>query len=131
MRHTRQTKVPEDQSQSHPPQALHPHQPHTGHIRLPLSLAHSLTISIYRTTTTNTHINNSHAASLAKESERGQLCPTSGRCKGLKSRVSHSLRQHCIHTIHTQLTSDHSHTLSLTHTINPHQPSHKTTHWKE
>ena len=74
-----------------PASTPHTQYSHRTAITLSLSLSLSLTISIHRHTTTNTHINNNHTISLTQKSERGQLCPTPGRRKCFKSRVSHSV----------------------------------------
>ena len=144
MHHTRQTQVLEVHSQSLSGTNLHPHHPHTTHITpqsLSLSLTHSLTLSINRHTTTNTHINNNVTISLTPKCERGQVCATPGRRKCLKSRVSHALPQPCItpsthNSHHTTITPPHS----LTHTVDPsphhfqhahQQQYHNITHPKE
>ena len=61
--------------------------------------------------------------SLTPKSESGEPCATPGRRKCFKSRVRHSLLQPCIHTIHTQLTSDRNSFLSLTISIHRNIPS--------
>ena len=98
MHHTQQTQVLEVRYQSLLSSTLHPNHPHTTDITpQSLPLAHNVNSSQH---TTNTRINN-HTTSHTFKSERGQLHATPGRRQDTKSRVSHSLLQICIHTVHT------------------------------
>ena len=113
VRHTLQKQVLQVQSQSFPRSILHPHHPHTNHItphhaRITPSHSQCQTIA----TLFQNESQQSHNIAHLEVRERGQMCATPGRRKCLKSSVSHSLLQPCIHTIHTQLTSDHDEAFS-------------------